>query len=205
MRHRPAIAALCLALSGSTFAGSPAAPVLKCELTPSKPGAPHADVKTREAAHKGLTYLSRASQEWTARNNCFGCHVQAVTLEALTVGKHHQYEIPAKDLDAMVHALMLGVTAGGHTTGAAFQGQAWARYDQWVAGQRTEQLLKYAKELTGYQHEDGSVPDDDARLPTYPAEVRNGMAHRQPVFFVGDDKPHQRIGVADDVLGAGMY
>jgi squalene-hopene/tetraprenyl-beta-curcumene cyclase len=123
------------------------------------------DAKAREAAHKGFTYLANASIEWTKRNNCFGCHVQAVTMEALTAAKHHQYDVKPSDIDAMTRALMMGVTAGGHATGVAFQGAAWARYDKYMDEKQTKQLLQYADELMRIQAEDGSIVDDDARLP----------------------------------------
>src|SRR5688572_3140390 len=138
MRRRPVIAALCFALSGPSFAAAPAvapavaparapgpAATLKCEATPTKATGSRGDAKSREAAHKGLMYLSKASQAWTQQHKCFGCHVQAVTLEALTVGKKHQYDIAPADIEAMVKALKLGVTAGGRVTGVAFEGSAW--------------------------------------------------------------------------------
>jgi hypothetical protein len=130
------------------------------------------NAEARRGAQRGLEYLAHASEAWTAKNGCFGCHVQAVTLEALTVGQHHQYNIKKDDLAAMVGALELGVTAGGHVTGTAFEGQAWARYDQWIDGKHTPDLLRYAQELLTLQNDDGSVPDDDARLP-----VTGGTMH----------------------------
>src|SRR5215468_7752849 len=92
----------------------------------------------------------------------------------------------------MVAALQKGVTAGGHTTGVAFQGQAWARYDAWIDSEHTNDLLRYAQELIGLQSQDGSVPDDDARLP-----VTGGTMHttyqamqtwRQAYARTADDK-----------------
>ncbi|MDP1824314.1 MAG: carboxypeptidase regulatory-like domain-containing protein [Archangium sp.] len=123
------------------------------------------DAKAREAAHKGFTYLAAASIAWTKANQCFGCHVQAVTMEALTAARHHQYDVDPKDIDAMVAALSRGVTAGGHATGVAFEGAAWARYDKYMDDKQTKQLLQYADELMRIQAEDGSIVDDDARLP----------------------------------------
>ncbi|PTL75192.1 carboxypeptidase regulatory-like domain-containing protein [Vitiosangium sp. GDMCC 1.1324] len=167
---RPALAALCLALTLPAFAQAPntsppPAPPVKCELQPPQVAASRGDPKAREAAHKGLGYLSRSSAQWTAQHQCFGCHVQAVTLEALTAGRHHQYDVAPKDIDAMVKALKLGVTAGGHVTGVAFEGSAWARYDRWVDSKYTDELLRYAKELVSLQAQNGSLPDDDARRP----------------------------------------
>jgi squalene-hopene/tetraprenyl-beta-curcumene cyclase len=150
------------------------------------------DPETRRAAQRGLAYLASASAKWTKQHNCFGCHVQAVTVEAFAVGKHHRYDVPARDVDAMIKALLMGVTAGGPTTGAAFEGQAWARYDQWIDGQRTSELLKYAAQLVTFQQQDGSIPDDDARLP-----VTGGVMHttyqamqtwRQAYARTADDK-----------------
>jgi squalene-hopene/tetraprenyl-beta-curcumene cyclase len=154
--------------------------------------APKGDPETRGAAQRGLAYLASSSLAWTEKNKCFGCHVQAVTLEAFAVGKHHRYDVQARNVDAMVKALSLGVTAGGQTTGAAFEGQAWARYDQWIDGQRTNELLKYATQLARLQRQDGSIPDDDARLP-----VTGGVMHttyqamqtwRQAFSRTADDK-----------------
>lgn len=129
----------------------------------------HAKVKPdkalRQSAQRGLDYLARASVAWTNQHKCYGCHVQAVTLEGLTVGHHNQYTVATEHVDAMAKALRLGVTAGGRRTGAAFQGAAWARYDEWIGPDQTGQLLKYAHELLEYQNEAGAVEDDDRRPP----------------------------------------
>lgn len=119
----------------------------------------------RSGAQRGLDYLVRASKAWTAKHKCYGCHVQAVTLEGLTVGKRNQYQVKTEDIQAMVSALKLNITAGGHRTGAAFQGAAWAGYDQWIDEENTPHLLKYAALLQGYQRPNGSVEDDDRRPP----------------------------------------
>lgn len=123
------------------------------------------DPGVRKAAQRGLDFLVRASRQWTEQHKCYGCHVQAVTLEGLTVGRHNKYDVSADDLAVMVGALELGVTAGGRRTGVAFQGAAWARYDQWIDGTKTGQLLRYAEELIQHQQEDGAIPDDDRRPP----------------------------------------
>lgn len=189
--RRPLMAALCLAVSSPALAGTTTPPPRVCEVVPTKSIA-RADVKVREAAHKGLSYLAKSSRAWTAQHNCFGCHVQAVTLEALTVGKKHQYDVDPKDLDAMVKALKLGVTAGGRTTGVAFEGSAWARYDQWVSDSQTAELLRYAAELVTLQAHDGSIPDDDRRLPvtggTLQTTFQAAQAWRQAHARTADDK-----------------
>lgn len=158
---------------------------MTARAAPGNPGA-------RKAAQQGLRFLVSSSKTWTEQHKCFGCHVQGVTMEALAVGMHHQYDVGMKDVDAMASALQMGVTAGGRVTGAAFEGQAWARYDAWINANHTGELLSYGEELVRLQQQDGSVPDDDARLP-----VTGGTMHttyqamqtwRQAFAHTADDK-----------------
>src|SRR5437868_9475542 len=121
MRLSRPFTVLALLAAAPALAG-PAAPLppLVCSKDIPKTPPTAGDPAARHAAQRGLEYLAKASTQWTQAHNCFGCHVQAVTLEALTVGKHHQYDVTPKDLATMVKALEMGVTAGGHTTGVAF-------------------------------------------------------------------------------------
>ncbi|HSD90717.1 MAG TPA: carboxypeptidase regulatory-like domain-containing protein, partial [Kofleriaceae bacterium] len=125
-------------------------------------------------------------------HNCFGCHVQAVTMEALTVGMHHQYDVGMADVDFMAKALDMGVTAGGRVTGAAFQGSAWARYDMWINPSHKQELMQYTDELLSLQQQDGSIPDDDARLPitggTMETTYQAMQTWRQAFARTADDK-----------------
>lgn len=41
---------------------------------------PRGDPRLRQAGHRGLSYLASASRAWTDQHQCFGCHVQAVTM-----------------------------------------------------------------------------------------------------------------------------
>ena len=193
MRIHASLLLLLLACDGhrALAAGAPA-PLVCDGGKPAPARAEAGNPDARRSAQRGLGYLSRASQAWTAEHHCFGCHVQAVTLEAMTVARHHQFDVGQPDLDALVAAVRLGVTAGGRVTGAAFQGQAWARYDALVDSKRTDDLLKWAGDLLGMQSPDGSVPDDDARLP-----VTGGTMHttyqamqtwRQAYARTADDK-----------------
>src|SRR5437899_411652 len=63
---------------------------LACKGAPARTGPARGNPKARAVAQRGLEYLAKASADWTKKNRCFGCHVQAVTLEALAVGNHHQ-------------------------------------------------------------------------------------------------------------------
>ena len=200
-----AVVAGCSSKAEGVTANQRAAKVLNCDgVTPAATkvkGNPDA----RKAAQRGLAYLTRASKEWTAKHNCFGCHVQAVTMEALTVGMHHQYDVGIKDVDEMARALMMGVTAGGRTTGVAFQGQAWSRYDMWINGSHKAELLRYAEELIALQQQDGSIPDDDARLPitggTMQTTYQAMQTWRQAFARTADDKWLAPMRKAEQFLG----
>ena len=65
IRRRRSAAALCLlALSFPAFAS---APVKTCEVTQTTK-APRADVKVREGAHRGLTWLAKDAVEAAGKN-----------------------------------------------------------------------------------------------------------------------------------------
>ena len=176
----------------SALAGAPLQPVGKACLTESARASAKNDPQVRATANKGLAFLAQSSRVWTTQHRCFGCHVQAVTMEALSVGKKHQYTVAASDLSEMVRALKMGVTAGGHTTGIAFEGSAWARYDQWVGNNETDQLLRYANELLAVQAQDGAINDDDRRLPvtggTLETTFQAAQTWRQAYARTADEK-----------------
>ena len=69
--------------------------LLSFSATAAVPG----DDTLRPAAQKGITFLAKTALEWqTSHGDCFGCHVQAVSIEGLAVGQHHQYEVPKAEL-----------------------------------------------------------------------------------------------------------
>jgi hypothetical protein len=178
--------------SSPPASANPAVALVSC-ATGAAPTTPAVgDARVRSAAHKGLSYLAEASRAWTTQHRCFGCHVQAVTLEALSAAQHHQYPLGPKDLPEMVRALELGVTAGGRVTGAAFQGAAWARYDRWVDSTHTEDLLRWATELVELQAPSGAVVDDDARRPitggTMQTTFQAAQAWRQAHARTADER-----------------
>ncbi len=191
---------------------------LQCDLPVLSAHDPE-DSKTRDAADRGLAYLASASKEWTARHNCFGCHVQAVTLEALATATSSQYRVAADDVDAMVKALEMGVTAGGHVTGVAFEASAWARYDRHVNGEHTADLLRYAGELVQLQSAEGAIVDDDARRPitggTMQTTFQAAQAWRQAYARTADESwltplqraeaYLQRVAASWPEDGAGVY
>jgi hypothetical protein len=133
------------------------------------------DPKVREAAQRGITFLARSTAAWQQQHQCYGCHVQAVTLEGLAVGKQNQYEVPAKELqiilDGVLHSKGGARTEGGLSrdlfprTSRTFGGVAFARYDQYVDGKLRDDLLKLARTLLEYQQKDGSVQGDHESQP----------------------------------------
>ena len=129
------------------------------------------DPRTRAAAQEGLDFLSQAATSWQGRHGCYGCHVQAVTAEALAVGLHNDYRVEDPALEAMIAGLTT-IDGGTRSQGGlqyhggtlllpskAFGGAALARYDALVGDLLTDDLLAVAAELEGYQADDGAVRD----------------------------------------------
>jgi len=125
--------------------------------------------QARAAAQRGLDFLGRVASEWTKQHNCYGCHVQAVTLEAMSVGTHHQYRINDTELKTVLHG-MLGVKGGAKMPGGLshdsdYIGQsakvlgasAFAHYDQWVKNDLRDYLLMEAKAVLARQTADGEI------------------------------------------------
>jgi hypothetical protein len=129
-----------------------------------------ANPKARAAAQKGLNFLATNTAAWQQQHNCYGCHVQAVTLEAFAVGTKHKYEISTSSYKTVLDGLTTidGGTrteqglqyAHGHTLMApskAFGGAALARHDQWVDQKMSDDLLQTAAELLTFQKDDGYI------------------------------------------------
>jgi squalene-hopene/tetraprenyl-beta-curcumene cyclase len=111
--------------------------------------------------------------------------VQAVTLEALAIGRHNKYEVTQADMEAILHGLTdikggargpggLSVGGGGGLaeTSKEFGGAAFARYDALVGPEVRTDLLKVAAELTAYQDKDGSLRTSDRRFPVEIGEMQ---------------------------------
>lgn len=47
----------------------------------------------REAAQRGLDWLQNAAPAWLAKNNCFGCHVQAQVLMGQAIAQEQGYRV----------------------------------------------------------------------------------------------------------------
>ncbi|MCP4449506.1 MAG: hypothetical protein GY811_29850 [Myxococcales bacterium] len=171
----------------------------------------------RRAAQRGLKFLSKSTASWQERNNCYGCHVQAVTLEALAVGKHNQYEVDQAGLDTVLkgmldlpggarHATGLGHDSTGaiYDTGKIFGVAALARYDQWVAGDLEKELTHEAGEVLKRQLSTGELPDGYTSNPVAIGKVQATaqalVAWRQVYERSADDKWLIGISKAEDYL-----
>jgi prenyltransferase beta subunit len=133
------------------------------------------DPTVRKSAQRGIDFLARSTAAWQKQHQCYGCHVQAVTLEGLAVGKHHQYEVPSKELAVIVDGVLNsngGARTGGGLspnlfprTSRTFGGVAFARYDKYVDAKLRDDLHTLARTLLEYQQEDGSVKGDHESYP----------------------------------------
>lgn len=125
--------------------------------------------EARAAAQRGLDFLGRVASEWTNQHQCYGCHVQAVTLEAMSVGTHHQYRIKDGELKTVLHG-MLGVKGGAKHAGGlshdsdyiaqsakVLGASAFAHYDQWVKSDLRDYLLTEAKAILARQTAAGEI------------------------------------------------
>jgi len=158
-----------------------------CEtVSPGTPSEKRVDPRTRASAQKGLDFLSGAATTWQTQHDCYGCHVQAVTTEALAVGIQKSYEVDDAALEAMVRGLTSG-KGGARADGGfqyhggtllapskAFGGAALARYDALVDGQLTDDLLSVAQDLKQYQADDGALrdPGNWVNLPVGQGELQ---------------------------------
>lgn len=128
------------------------------------------DPAARAGAQRGLDWLAGATVSWQDTHQCFGCHVQAVTLEALTVGRANQYKVDESKLNAIVKG-MLDLPGGAHSSDGfsyhggqllepskAFGGSAFAHYDERVGPRLRPELVKAAEELLAMQRPDGAMP-----------------------------------------------
>lgn len=149
--------------------------LLLCLLLTLPAMANQGDPTVRKSAQRGINFLASSTAAWQKQHQCYGCHVQAVTLEGLAVGKHHQYEVPAKDLSIILDGVLNsngGARIGDGLspnlyprTSRIFGGVAFARYDKYVDAKLRDDLHKVARSLLEYQQEDGSVHGDHESFP----------------------------------------
>jgi squalene-hopene/tetraprenyl-beta-curcumene cyclase len=176
------------------------------------------DPRARQAAQRGLDFLAREAVAWQERNNCYGCHVQAVTIEAFSVGRHNQYEIKDVSLKTVLEG-MLSVKGGARSpgglthdspsigeTGKILGAAAFARYDQWVDDDVRDVLLDEATRILEKQQANGGVLLPWASAPVATDEVQGTalaiVTWRQAYERSADDRWLTAIQRAEDRLRA---
>jgi hypothetical protein len=191
-----------------------------CPLHPEKTGKEvEGNPAARKAAEKGLAFLATEAVKWQETNKCYGCHVQAVTLEAMAIGVHHQYALDQQAFKTIVDG-MLTLPGGAHSkTGFNYRdqtagvsdgakllgGPALARYDQWVNETLQDDLLNDAQDILKLQKADGSVPTIGwVNFPVY-SNTTQGTAHaiqtwKQAYERSADAQWLTAIGKAEDYL-----
>jgi hypothetical protein len=186
--------------------GEPSAP------SPKVAGNPEA----RRGAQRGLDFLAAEAVAWQERHQCYGCHVQAVTVEALSVGYRNQYQVKEANLQEVLRG-MLDVTGGAHKPGGLghsspsiagaakiMGGAAFARYDQLVDGKLQQELLTEARGVLAFQKPDGSVTAEWVNPPVgtgtlqYTAEAI--ITWKQAYDRSADDQWLAAIQRAEDFL-----
>lgn len=174
------------------------------------------DPRARRAAQRGLDYLASAAKEWQSHNNCYGCHVQAVTVEALSVGIHNQYSVARADTQEVLRG-MLDLTGGARQpgglnhssrtigqTGKLLGGAAFARYDQWVDASLRDYMLTEAQAILEMSDSSGQVamPWVSAPVATGPiqATAHAIVTWKQAYERTADDQWLTAISRAEDWL-----
>lgn len=172
----------------------------------------------RSAAQRGLAFLAQDTVRWQRQNQCYGCHVQAVTLKAMAVGEHHQYDVDREALAEVVDGLLnstggsrtkpgmgLHHGSGSYLSASRSLGAAGlARYDEWIDDKLRDDLLTNAELLLGMQTDAGHVRNDYTHAPVAIGEVQDTVlamaAWNQAWARTADDRWLTAVAVAEDWL-----
>ena len=145
------------------------------------------DSAARTAAQRGLRFLGEDTVAWQTQHNCYGCHVQAVTLDAFIVGRRNHYDVPDDHFDEVLRGL-LDINGGAHgpngfsvggspghliESSKTFGGAAIAELDEHMTDAHQDVLLQAAEAILEYQNEDGSVRSTDRRPPVVAGEMQS--------------------------------
>jgi squalene-hopene/tetraprenyl-beta-curcumene cyclase len=176
------------------------------------------DPGVRRAAQRGLRFLGEDTIAWQGQHQCYGCHVQAVTLDAFIVGRDHHYEVPDEHFDEVLRGLLdisggargpNGFSVGGDPnhlieSSKSFGGAAMAEYDEHVASDLEPVLLQAAEAILAYQNDDGSVRSTDRRPPVVAGEMQSttqaARTWRQAYARTADDRWLEPIARAEQYI-----
>ena len=141
---------------------------------PSK-GTVVGDAEVRNAAQRGLTFLEGRAAVWNAAHDCYGCHVHAVTVEALAVGKDNDYRVDPELMSKLIASMTTGPGGSRSANGfdyahgnslvapsKGFGGASFARYDALVDAKVRDDLQSVAGKLIQYQSPDGGLTDPES-------------------------------------------
>lgn len=165
----------------------------RCEMAPaahsSRPSAPGGDPRARSGAQKGLAFLGREAADWQAKNACYGCHVQAVTLEAMVVGKKNAFDVDDAAFRTVIEGMLTikGGARGPHgfnvgdnpnhlpETSRAFGGAALAHFDESLDDRVRGDLLRTATIMLRDQDQDGSLRESYSSPPIVVGRIQSTM------------------------------
>ncbi len=134
----------------------------------------------REAAQRGLDWLQHAAPAWVAKNNCFGCHVQAQVLMGQAVALKHDYRVNMRAVRWLNENIRRSHSNGGwwnpSRTATSFgaMGTAYAsdllglKDDKGLFGDHPYMKglrLQTADSLIAGQEQDGAMPFDEPGPP----------------------------------------
>ncbi|HJL37227.1 MAG TPA: carboxypeptidase regulatory-like domain-containing protein, partial [Polyangiaceae bacterium LLY-WYZ-15_(1-7)] len=177
---------------------------------------PRGDAETRRAAQRALGFLSESVSTWQREHRCYGCHVQAVSLEGLSVGRAHGYDVSRGTFGTVLEGL-LDLPGGARTDAGlsyhgsqlvhpsnAFGGAALASYDALVDERLSDDLLRVASRLEELQENDGSIGGNYVNPPvavgTIQSTTQAVQTWRQAYARSADDRWLRPIRRAEDWL-----
>lgn len=164
------------------------------------------DARSRAAAQRGLDFLARDTVDWQRQHGCYGCHVQAVTLEAMVVGQRHHYRVQPTELAEVLRGMTelpggahgpVGFSVGDseshlYDSSQSFGGAALASYDQFGGSTLSHELLATAERLLPFQEEHGGQRASEGRLPigagALQATMQAAQTWRQAYARTADDR-----------------
>jgi len=184
----------------------PPASALDQACATTKAGPIAGDPRSRQAAQRGLDFIAADTIAWQNQHNCYGCHVQAVTLEALVIGQKHHFGVRSEDVSAVMRGMMelpggahseVGFSVGGasdhlYDSSQSFGGSALALYDEHNGEAYSKELLATAERLLAFQQDHGGQSATEGRLPigagTLQATMQAAQTWRQAHARSADER-----------------
>lgn len=212
-----AVAPVVAVSPGPSSAAPDALPRCPVGVAGANPGM-QSDAKARAAAQRGLDFLARDTVAWQAQHQCYGCHVQAVTLEAMVIGQRHHYEVRGSEFDEIIRGMLdlpggahgpVGFSVGddaGHLYDSSqnFGGAALALYDEMAGDRHGAELLAAAERLLAFQEAHGGQRASEGRLPIgagpLQATMQAAATWRQAYARSADERWLVPIGRAEGYL-----